>query len=204
MICCKDKRDEDIIKSLRSHGWARDLSNQSKIEKKYKNIDSKFLFVNSGYNLRPTEINAAIGLSQFKSLNKFNKTRKANRSKIIKKLITNKKWKDQVSFIKNKIQTDPSWFGLPMLINTKYKKYKKKIFNRLDSFGIECRPIISGNFLKQPALKKYYIREKSADFPNANYIHEHGLFVGLRHKLLSEDETNKFVNIFFKSFNIKK
>ena len=91
-----------------------------------------------------------------------------------------------------------------MLINTKYKKYKKKIFNRLDSFGIECRPIISGNFLKQPALKKYYIREKSADFPNANYIHEHGLFVGLRHKLLSEDETNKFVNIFFKSFNIKK
>ena len=204
MICCKDKRDEDIIKSLRSHGWARDLSNQSKIEKKYKNIDSKFLFVNSGYNLRPTEINAAIGLSQFKSLNKFNKTRKANRSKIIKKLISNKKWKDQVSFIKNKIQTDPSWFGLPMLINTKYKKYKKKIFNRLDSFGIECRPIISGNFLKQPALKKYYIREKSADFPNANYIHEHGLFVGLRHKLLSEDETNKFVNIFFKSFNIKK
>ena len=82
MISCKSKEDENIIKSLRCHGWARDLSNQKKIERKYKNINSKFLFVNSGYNFRPTDIQAAIGLSQFKSLNNFINARAINKNKI--------------------------------------------------------------------------------------------------------------------------
>jgi len=66
MICCKNKQDEDIIKSLRSHGWTKDLSNQRKIEKKYKDINKNFFFINSGFNFRPTDIQSAIGLSQFK------------------------------------------------------------------------------------------------------------------------------------------
>ena len=76
MICCKNKEDENIIKSLRSHGWAKDLSNQKKLENKFNKINSKFLFINSGFNLRPTDIQAAIGLSQFKSLNNFINIRK--------------------------------------------------------------------------------------------------------------------------------
>ena len=57
--------------------------------------------------------------------------------------------------------------------------------------GIENRPIISGNFLKQPALKKYKFSQKSNDFPNANYVHEFGFFVGLKNKVMSEIETKK-------------
>ena len=76
MICCKNKEDEDIIKALRSHGWSKDLSNQKKLERKYKDINKNFFFINSGFNLRPTDIQAAIGLSQFKSLNNFINVRK--------------------------------------------------------------------------------------------------------------------------------
>tara|TARA_Y100000816_G_scaffold11505_1_gene7567 strand:+ start:1433 stop:2686 length:1254 start_codon:yes stop_codon:yes gene_type:complete len=200
MICCKNKEDEDIIKALRSHGWSKDLSNQRKLEKKFKDINKNFFFVNSGYNLRPTDIQAAIGLSQFKSLNDFIKIRKINRNKIIKKITLDNRWDNQVRFLEKTKNVDPSWFGLTMLIDRKFKKKKKLILAKLDKMGIENRPIISGNFLKQPALKKYKFSQKSNDFPNANYVHEFGFFVGLKNKIMSPNETSKFVNIFFKSF----
>ena len=97
---------------------------------------------------------------------------------------------------------DPSWFGLTMLLNKKYKNKKNKIFDKMDKLGLENRPIISGNFLKQPAVKKYNLLQRSKDFPNANYIHEHGLFVGLKNQVLKKTEVDKFANIFFNSFNI--
>ena len=202
MICCKNKEDENIIKSLRSHGWAKGLSNQKKIEKKFKKINKNFLFINSGFNLRPTDIQAAIGLSQFNSLNSFVKIRKINRDKIIRSLMLDKRWRNQVSFVNNSKSIKPSWFGLSMLLNKKYKNKKNQIFSKLDKLGIENRPIISGNFLKQPALRKYNLKQKSEDFPNANFVHEHGLFVGLKNQTLSQIETKRFVDIFFQAFKI--
>ena len=180
MICCKNQQDEDIIKSLRSHGWIKDLSNQKKIEKQFKDINKSFFFINSGFNFRPTDIQAAIGLSQFNSLNNFIKIRKVNRNKIIKKIMTDKRWNNQVRFVEKNDNIEPSWFGLAMLINKKFKHKKKLILNKLDKLGIENRPIISGNFLKQPALRKYNINQKSKNFPNANHVHEYGLFVGIK------------------------
>jgi CDP-4-dehydro-6-deoxyglucose reductase, E1 len=202
MICCQNKEDENIIKSLRSHGWAKDLSNQKKIENKNKKINKNFLFYNSGFNLRPTDIQAAIGLSQFNSLESFIKVRSFNRNKIIKKLIQDKRWRKQVSFINNDSNTKPSWFGLTMLLNKKYKNLKDKIFKNLDKLGIENRPIISGNFLRQPAIKKYNLKQKSINFPNSNFVHDHGLFVGLKHKVLNDKDVLKFADIFFKAFTI--
>ena len=105
-----------------------------------------------------------------------------------------------MSFVEKNNNVKPSWFGLSMLINKKFKQSKRLIFNRLDKLGIENRPIISGNFLKQPALRKYNISQKSKNFPNANHVHEYGLFVGLKNKIMSQIETEKFAHIFFKSF----
>jgi CDP-6-deoxy-D-xylo-4-hexulose-3-dehydrase len=197
MICCKNKQDEGIIKALRSHGWAKD---QGKLVKRFEEIDKNYLFINSGFNLRPTDIQAAIGLSQFKSLNNFIKVRKINRKIIIKKIISDKRWKNQVNFLEKNDNVEPSWFGLIMLLNKKFKNKKKLILDKLDKLGIENRPIISGNFLKQPALKKYKVRQKSINFPNANYVHEYGFFVGLKNIIMSSIEAKKFANIFFKSF----
>ncbi len=202
MISCKSKDDANTIKSLRGHGWAKDVSNRKKLERKYKGINKRYLFINSGFNFRPTDIQAAIGLSQFKSLNNFIEIKKINRNKIIRELISDRRWNNQVNFIEKNKDIEPSWFGLAMLINKKFKHDKKLILNRLDRLGIENRPILGGNFLKQPAVLKYNIKQKSKDFPNANYVHEHGFLVGLSNKILNKTETKKFANIFFNSFKI--
>ena len=62
MVACKKKEDYNLLKTLRAHGWDRNLN---------KNNNKKFNFINSGFNLRPLEISAAIGLNQFKRLSKM-------------------------------------------------------------------------------------------------------------------------------------
>ena len=108
MICCKDTNDYNIIKSLRSHGWSRGTSYENKIYKKNKFLDKKFIFFNSGYNLRPTEISAAIGLSQFKRLSNMISIRTYNRNKIIKTLKKSKNWNEQFIFFNQKKNLRPN------------------------------------------------------------------------------------------------
>ena len=75
MIVTNNDYIANKIMSLRSHGWTRDMKNSSYYEKKFPDIDPRFLFVNVGYNLRSTDMNAAIGLVQLKKLEKFNQRR---------------------------------------------------------------------------------------------------------------------------------
>ena len=76
MVCTKNSKYLEIIKSLRSHGWSRDLSNNKSLSNKYKHIDKNWIFINSGFNLRTTDINAAIGLEQLKRIKKILSIRK--------------------------------------------------------------------------------------------------------------------------------
>ena len=113
MIICKNKEDYEILKSLRSHGWSRD----EKITKKYPNLDPRYIFINSGFNLRPTDIQAAIGLSQFKKLEKFKNIRIRNRKKIINSLKLNPKWNNQFYFVDIPKEISPSYMVFPILLN---------------------------------------------------------------------------------------
>ncbi|MCB0362726.1 MAG: DegT/DnrJ/EryC1/StrS family aminotransferase, partial [Bdellovibrionales bacterium] len=65
----------ELLRCLRAHGWTRHLKNREQVEKKYSHIDPRFLFVNSGFNVRPTEINAAFGMKQLEKLENFNQRR---------------------------------------------------------------------------------------------------------------------------------
>ena len=127
MIVCNNKEDYNILKTLRSHGWSRNTSFEKKFKNKYQKVDNRFMFVNSGYNLRPTDIQAAIGLSQLKRLEIFKKIRKENRIKIIKNLKSNIKWKNQFKFVEINKNIHPSWFGLAILLNPVYRIKKKNI-----------------------------------------------------------------------------
>ena len=66
----------DLLRSMRSHGWSRAMSNAAEIAAQYPDIDPRFLFVTTGFNVRPREINAAIGLEQIKRLDGFNPRRR--------------------------------------------------------------------------------------------------------------------------------
>jgi len=184
MIICSDKNDYEIIHSLRAHGWDRGL----------KNKKNDFNFINSGFNLRPLEISAAIGFNQFKRLNKFKKTRFNNRIKIINKLTNSKKWKNQFSFIDPIKKLDPSWFGLPILINNRYKKNKNIFLNFLNKNGVETRPIISGNFLNQPSVKLYGLNKNKEIFSGSQNVEERGFFIGIHVDPISDEKLDLLEN----------
>ena len=190
MVVCNNVKDYNILKTLRSHGWSRNTSFHSKFKKKYSQLDEKFLFIGPGYNVRPTDIQAAIALNQFKRLSSLMLTRNQNRLKIIECLKKHKKWKDQFKFVEVNDKIKPSWFGLPILINKKNIKNKHKFLKYLSNKNIENRPIISGNFLNQPASKLYNFKFNKNDFKNADEIEKKGFFIGLHTKKISKNELN--------------
>ena len=175
MVVTNNKKDYDLLKIMRAHGWDRDLE---KNEKKSKG----FNFINMGFNLRPLEVSAAIAHNQLKSLKKFSKIRQINRKKIIESLKKHKNWDEQYQFVIPDKNLQPSWFGLPLLIKGKHVSKKKKIIKNLNTCGIETRPIISGNFLNQRASKLYKLNKKKELFYNAEYIEKAGFFIGLHTK----------------------
>ncbi len=183
MIVCNDKDDYKIIHSLRAHGWDRGLN---------KNKKNSFNFINSGFNLRPMDISAAIGLNQFKRLNKMIKIRAENRSKIILSIKRSENWVNQINFLNPTEKITPSWFGLPILINNRYLSKKKRYLKYLNKNGIETRPIISGNFLNQPAAKLYKLKKSNEYFKNADEIEKRGFFIGLHTKRIDQ-KTVKFL-----------
>ena len=195
MVCCKYEEDYEIIKSLRAHGWSRGLKNEKKIAKNNKQLDKRFIFYNSGFNLRSTDISASIGLSQFKDLDKFIKVRRANRNSIIKSF-QKKKINNFFNIINENKYVKPSWFGIPILISKNLKR--DKIINNLEKKGIETRPIISGNFLKQPSVKKYKLN-KNVKMKNAEYINQKGFFIGLPTKPLGKATVEKLAKKFEES-----
>ena len=194
MVTCRTLEDYEIMKSLRSHGWSRGLKNQKKIEKKNKNLDKKFIFINSGYNLRPTDISAAIGLSQFKKLNKFITVRSQNRKKIKNYFDNEKILKNNIKIVSESQYVTPSWFGISLIIvNNKLEKFR--LINNLEKNGVETRPIISGNFTRQPSIKLYNIKHDNY-FPNAENVYKSGFFIGLPFRKLTKKKINTLVKIF--------
>ena len=185
MIVCNNSYNYNILKSLRSHGWSRETNFHSFYKKKFKKMDDRFLFINSGYNLRPTEVQAAIAQNQFKRLGNFINIRKKNRNKIIEIIKKNPKWDDQFKFVKQSKMVSPSWFGLPIIINIKYLNKKKKFLQYLTKIGIENRPILSGNFTNQPATQLYKLNKDGFIFPNAEKIENLGFFIGLHTNKIS-------------------
>ena len=188
MVVCGSEKNYNILKSLRSHGWSRDTKFHRDIVKKYKNLDENFLFINSGFNLRPTDIQAAIGNNQLKRLDKFINIRNENREKIISHLKKSPKWNGQFNFINAKKNISPSWFGLAVLVNPLHKKKIKKFLKFINKKEIETRPILSGNFNNQPASKLYNISYKKNKFPVSDLIQETGFFLGIHTKKINSKQ----------------
>ena len=72
---------------------------------------------------------------------------------------------------------ESSWFGFSIVLVDDLKGKRDQVVKSFKENGIECRPIVAGNFMKNPVIDymEYY---KNGDYPNANYIHDNGLFIG--------------------------
>ena len=170
MIVTNNKRFYDLCLLKRSHGLARELLefDQKKIKKKFPKRDFKFLFLSDGFNLRSTEINAFLGIQMLGKMNTWIKIRNNNYENFVKLL---KKY-NKYFFIPFKDKNSMSSFVLPFML--KDHKLKKNLEILLNKNGIETRPFIAGNLLKQPFLKNY----KNVGFINSNYVDTNCFYIG--------------------------
>ena len=172
MVLCKHKDDADYLRSMRAHGWVRDLPDNSSLYKKTGNaFNDNFIFATPGYNLRPLEMSGAIGSVQLKKWNDIMKVRLEN-TKHFLNLFANKSW----CRIQNEIG-ESSWFTFGMVLDGELKGRREEIINALTNAGIQNRPLASRNFLKQPVMPNLdHIVSGTMDA--ANDIHDNGFFVG--------------------------
>ena len=198
MMITNNKEINQISNTLRAHGWTRNLQKKDKIkyERKFKNIDKKFLFINIGYNIRGSEIGASMGIEQLKKLKKFISKRRYVANKFVKYFKKNKLFSIQ----KETEKSSHSWFGIPILINNKKTK-TEKIRKILDNKNIETRPIICGNITSQPALKKFKFRI-SGNLKNSNFIMKHSFAFGC-HQNISDRNINYAKDLFNRLDNEK-
>ena len=189
MVCSKSKKDADVIRTLRSHGWHRAISNKK---------SNSWSFINSGFNLRPTDISASIGNSQLKKLKKISLIRQQNFKSIRSALLDDKRYSNKFDIIEENINNKIVWFGIPIILKSTEKNYKNKVTNKLNKFGIDTRPLISGNFAKQPAIKLYKLNIKS-NLKYANFIDKNSFFIGLHNTKTNIKTVDYIKNAFYSS-----
>lgn len=188
MILSNNINDVHYLRSLRAHGWIRDLPDNNKIYSKTGNdFYDSFTFVTPGYCLRPLEISGAVGSVQLKRSSFFLEQRRKNASFFVEKF----KHLETVQIQKEIGKS--SWFGFSILLKNSLKNKRHLVIERLKKNGIQTRPIVTGNFLRNPVMKYLdYIDNK--DYNSSEYIHKNGFFIGNNHKDLKK-EINLVYNI---------
>lgn len=177
----------DLMRMKRSHGLARESTRYKEYVDQYPDISNEFLFITDGYNFRNHELCAVIGLSQLKRLDKYIEIRNKNYLNFIELV---KKYPDK--FIAPKYYSTCSNFCFPLLCKT--KEIADDLKQKFAEIGIEYRPIISGNLLKQPFLKGYDITTNK-DTLTVEFIHNNGIYLGNNH-FVSEKELRLLESVF--------
>jgi CDP-6-deoxy-D-xylo-4-hexulose-3-dehydrase len=170
MIVTDDIELFDLMKIKRSHGMSRESLNPQRYSDQYPDIDPQFLFVTDGYNFRSSEMNAVLGLSQLSRLDSFIDRRRRNFLKFTEIIC-------QRSDLFYPITRQPgnSNYSFPLVCRS--NKIMKKVKSTFAKAGIETRPLVSGNLLRQPFLKNYKFAVPRASY-NADIINDCGFYIG--------------------------
>jgi CDP-4-dehydro-6-deoxyglucose reductase, E1 len=182
-VSTNDSELYEVLKSIRSHGWTRDASDEYSIQLKNEwdtiDFDALYTFYHSGFNLRSTDLQAFIGLGQIDKLDSICERRNQN-FKLYERELNN-----FAPHISND-DTFVSNFAYPVISSN-----RNKIVKRLQSENIEVRPLICGSMSLQPFYIKQFGR---VNMPNASIIHRDGFYIP-NHPDLSEDDILKITDI---------
>ena len=189
-IVTDDEEIYHVLLCLRTHGWTRNLPKHNKVTgvKQDDPFEESFKFVLPGYNLRPVEMSGAIGLEQLKKLPGFVSQRRANGAHF------QACFKDHPCIQIQQEIGESSWFGFSLVIKENATFNRRQLVAALQAEGIECRPIVSGNFLTNESLK-FFDYEVAGHVKNAEYIDKNGLFVGNHQIDLTAEITHTLVVI---------
>jgi len=176
LVLTDDKEIYNLLKSLRNHGWTRGQDEDSPIfGRKDEDFFEAYRFILPGYNLRPTEIQGAVGNVQLSKLEKFVRNRRMNAEHFVNL------FKNDERFIIQREIGESSWFSFTMIINPELNldystSPRQKVLKRLKDANIEHRIITGGNILRHDVIRHYdYTAGKST---NADIAHYNGFFVG--------------------------
>ena len=176
LIVTDDEEIYQILLSLRAHGWTRNLPKQNHVcsDKSDDPFEESFRFVLPGYNVRPLEMEGALGIEQLKRLPNLIEERRKN-GVLLQAALSN-----HPDIIIQKEIGESSWFGFSLVIRLGSQLTRKALVLKLQGLGFECRPIVAGNFAKNEVVK-YFDSEVYGTLTNAEHIDQNGLFVGNHH-----------------------
>ena len=176
LIVTDDEELYQILLSLRAHGWTRNLPKHNLVcgEKSDDPFEESFRFVLPGYNVRPLEIEGALGVEQVKRLPSLIAERRRN-AVLLKDVLDG----HPDILIQQEIG-ESSWFGFSLVIRPGSSLTRPELVTRLQTLGFECRPIVAGNFAKNEVVR-YFDSEVHGQLRNADHIDRNGVFVGNHH-----------------------
>ena len=143
--------------------------------------DHKYIYSHIGYNLKATDMQAALGLSQFAKLEHFISRRKEN----FEYLYNHLSKVEGLMLAKATPNSEPSWFGFPITLEPKIGINREDLLRYLDSKLIGTRLMFAGNILKQPAYKNVDFRVVG-DLTNTDIIMSRSFWVGVYPGLTKE------------------
>ena len=161
-----------VAKSIRAHGWTRDIPNSKGIyEKSAEDFFESYRFIFPGYNVRPLEMSGAVGLVQLEKVDEMIRIRREN-AEVFKKLFSG----DDRFIIQREIGNS-SWFSFVVILNPEKKIGRQRVLTGLKNAGIEFRIVTGGNFLRHDVIN-FFDYECVGNIKNADLIHDNGFFVG--------------------------
>ena len=161
-----------VAKSMRAHGWTRDLPSDSTIfEKKDDDFYEAYRFILPGYNARPLELSGAIGVEQLKKLDRMVEARRRNAELFVGLM------RGDERFIIQRENGRSSWFAFTVILAPEIEIDRKKVMNALKEADIGFRIITGGCFLRHDVIK-YFDYERVGEMRNADLAHDRGFFVG--------------------------
>ena len=172
VIVTKDTEIYHLAKSLRAHGWTRDIPSDTSIyEKGDDDFYEAYRFILPGYNARPLELSGALGVEQLKKLDSFLDIRRQN-ARVFVDLFDNDE-----RFIIQKENGLSSWFSFTIILHPDVSVNRSHVIRALRDAEIEFRIITGGCFLRHDVIR-YFDYETVGKIINANIIHDRGFFVG--------------------------
>lgn len=173
MVLTDDLELCHLVRSLRAHGWTRDLPHDSPLfERSGSDHFEAYRFILPGYNLRPVEMSGAIGLEQLKKLPAMTERRRANLA-VFEELFG----RDD-RFIIQRENGRSSSFSFPIVLNPERDPDRERVFAALREADIGFRIITGGCFLRHDVIRHYDYEIVGGAVPNAEMAHDYGFFVG--------------------------
>jgi CDP-6-deoxy-D-xylo-4-hexulose-3-dehydrase len=173
IIGCRNEKLSDLFRLLRAHGWARNMKHAS-VELE-PGIDERYMFLNWGFNLRPTELQSGFGLVQLGRQPVFHDQRRKNAAYFENYL---KQYNDIMRLMQVNPDSECSWFTLPVILKSECPFKKEDLLKYLEINGVETRPIVAGNLALQPVVKLFPSLFDN-NLPGANQVHNYGFYMGL-------------------------